>query len=101
MGGVEALARFSSAPIRPPDQWFAEAASVGLGTDLELLAVRAAIAQIDQLPSDVYLSVNVSPQTALQPCLAETLGPVGRRVVLELTEHDAVREYEELVAVTP
>ncbi|HZM55078.1 MAG TPA: EAL domain-containing protein, partial [Acidimicrobiales bacterium] len=37
--GTEALARFAHQPIRPPDVWFAEAASVGLGVELELTAL--------------------------------------------------------------
>jgi len=97
IAGVEALARFSASPARSPDQWFAEASTVGLGADLELFAVRAAVAQINRLPPDVYLSVNVSPDTALLSHLAETLAPAAGRVVLELTEHDAVAEYDDLI----
>ncbi|QNK80219.1 EAL domain-containing protein [Nakamurella sp. PAMC28650] len=41
--GVEALSRFSAEPSAPPDRWFADAASVGLGVELELLAVRRAL----------------------------------------------------------
>src|SRR5665811_2480457 len=41
--GVEALARFSCEPRRPPNEWFAEAALVGRGADLELAAVRVAV----------------------------------------------------------
>ena len=41
--GVEALARFPDQDKRTPDRWFAEAAQVGLGTELEMLAVRQAI----------------------------------------------------------
>jgi EAL domain-containing protein (putative c-di-GMP-specific phosphodiesterase class I) len=96
--GVEALARFSAQPIQPPDYWFAEAAAVGLGAELELLAVRAAIAQIDRLPPDTYLSVNVSPHTALEPGLLDTLYPVARRIVVELTEHEAVADYDDLAS---
>jgi EAL domain-containing protein (putative c-di-GMP-specific phosphodiesterase class I) len=97
VAGVEALSRFPSAPSRPPNEWFAEAATVGLGTDLELLAVRAAVAEIDRLPMDTYLAVNVCPDTALQPRLAEILAASGDRIVLELTEHAAVAEYDDLI----
>lgn len=92
--GVEALSRFG-APV-PPDQWFATAAAVGLGTELELFAVRSAVAQIDRLPEGVYLSVNVSPHTALQPALAEIVEPFGPRIVIELTEHVPVDAYGDL-----
>jgi EAL domain-containing protein (putative c-di-GMP-specific phosphodiesterase class I) len=43
--GTEALARFRSPPARSPDQWFAEAEAIGLGAELELLAVEAAVSQ--------------------------------------------------------
>ena len=89
--GVEALARFSAQPQRRPDEWFAEAAAAGLGTDLELLAVSLAVKHLDQLPDDTYLSVNVSPRTALDPRLTETLRPKAAQIVLELTEHSAGR----------
>jgi EAL domain-containing protein (putative c-di-GMP-specific phosphodiesterase class I)/FixJ family two-component response regulator len=95
--GVEALARFDASPARPPDQWFAEAAAVGLGTELELLAVSAAVDQIDRLPADTYMSINASPHTALDHRLAETLAPVASRIVLEITEHEAVTEYPDLL----
>jgi EAL domain-containing protein (putative c-di-GMP-specific phosphodiesterase class I)/AmiR/NasT family two-component response regulator len=96
--GVEALARFSAQPQRRPDEWFAEAAAVGLAIDLELLAVNAAVAQCDQLPDNTYLSVNVSPQTALDPRLTELLRPRAARIVLELTEHTPVDQYDHLLA---
>jgi EAL domain-containing protein (putative c-di-GMP-specific phosphodiesterase class I) len=98
MVGVEALARFSAPPQRRPDEWFAEAAAAGLGTDLELLAVDAAVAHLNQLPDDTYLSVNVSPRTALDPRLSEALLPRATRIVLELTEHAPVDQYDDLLA---
>ena len=41
-GRVRCLSRFTADPRRPPDQWFTEAAEVGLGTPLELAAIRLA-----------------------------------------------------------
>jgi EAL domain-containing protein (putative c-di-GMP-specific phosphodiesterase class I) len=95
--GAEALARFAAAPVRPPDQWFAEAATVGLGTDLELAAITAAIGRLDDLPSGAYLSINASPETACASGLPDALAaaPV-ERVVLELTEHAQVEDYPRL-----
>ncbi len=43
-GGYEALARFEQEPRRGPDEWFAQAHRVGLGEELEALALRAALA---------------------------------------------------------
>jgi EAL domain-containing protein (putative c-di-GMP-specific phosphodiesterase class I) len=92
------LARFPFLPRRPPDQWFAEATELGLGPELELLAVRAAVEQIEQLTASSYLSVNCSPVVALQPTLGGRLAPVGQRIVLELTEHTRVEQYDHLLA---
>ncbi len=95
---VEALARFAGGPASPAT-WFADAAAVGLGEELELAAVRAALAGLDDLPPDVRLSVNASPRTAASPRLAELLdGPVTARVQLELTEQSPVDDYDALLA---
>jgi EAL domain-containing protein (putative c-di-GMP-specific phosphodiesterase class I) len=92
--GVEALARFGTEPERTPDSWFAEAAVAGLRTDLELLAVAAALAQVEAIPSRAYLSVNVSPETVMSPRFLSMLeGPLGGRLVVEITEHATVSDY--------
>jgi EAL domain-containing protein (putative c-di-GMP-specific phosphodiesterase class I) len=96
--GAEALARFNCEPRRPPNEWFAEAAVVGRGVELELQAVAAALAQLDQLPAGVYMSVNASPMAALDPALGDLLARhPGDRVVLELTEHTRVQDYDTLL----
>lgn len=93
--GYEALARFGSAPLQPPDRWFAEAEQVGLGTELEVLAIAAALRRLPDLPEEAFLAVNVSPSTALSPSLQELLGGFDcRRIVLELTEHVPVEDYD-------
>ncbi|MHB8449475.1 MAG: EAL domain-containing protein [Mycobacteriales bacterium] len=97
--GVESLARFGAQPVRSPDVWFAEAAEVGLGLELELSAVRAALGALGQLPTGVYLSLNVSAETACSVELAAALGALDcSRLVLEITEHAAVANYAELTA---
>jgi EAL domain-containing protein (putative c-di-GMP-specific phosphodiesterase class I) len=96
--GAEALARFTSRPYRPPNEWFADAAEVGLGVELELSAIRVALSELDRLPSGTYLSLNAAPSTVTSPVLHEMLrgGGVAGRVVLELTEHVGVEDYTEL-----
>jgi EAL domain-containing protein (putative c-di-GMP-specific phosphodiesterase class I) len=97
---VEALARFDDG--RPPDVWFAEATAVGLGVELELLAVRRALADAVQLPPEVLLSLNTSPAAILDPRLPKLLTSSAlplNRVVLELTEHSQVGCYDEVDAV--
>jgi len=96
--GVEALTRFTSEPTQPPNVWFDDAARVGLGVELELAVISAALEQLDRVPPDAMLSVNVSPATAVSPALADILGGAARgRVVAELTEHARIDDYEHLL----
>jgi PAS domain S-box-containing protein len=96
--GHEALARFADAD---PDAMFTQAEAVGLGLELELLAVRQALPLLETLPPDQHLSVNASPDLILDgrlPALLAALpGPLDR-LVLEVTERLQVNGYEELHA---
>ena len=95
--GMEALARFSDLPERPPNVWIAEAEAVGMLLDLELALAKAALDQLEALPSDTYLSLNLSPETAVSERargLLEAADP--SRIVLELTEHSPVADYDGL-----
>jgi len=94
--GFEALARFTRGPERPPDAWFAEAEAVGLGRELEVAALRSALAHLDRLPAETYLSVNASPSTAALPFLVDLLAGRAERVVIEITEHAPVEDYDVL-----
>jgi EAL domain-containing protein (putative c-di-GMP-specific phosphodiesterase class I)/AmiR/NasT family two-component response regulator len=97
LAGVEALARFDDEPERPPDIWFGEAAAAGLALELELTAIHAAMADLARIPEDAYLSLNMSPATAISPQFAERLGKHGPgRIVVEVTEHARVEDYAEL-----
>jgi EAL domain-containing protein (putative c-di-GMP-specific phosphodiesterase class I) len=93
---LEALARFWTEPMRPPSAWFAEATEVGLGVELELAAMRAALLRLDEFPDDVAIALNVSPATALDPRFCEQLVDVAARVVIEITEHAQVDDYDAL-----
>lgn len=95
--GAEALARFPGMPPRSPEQWFADAAAISLGVELELEAIREALAHLDELPAGVYLSLNAGPATVASPGLRQLLtSAVAGRVVLELTEHVGVEDYTDL-----
>ena len=96
--GVESLARFRCAPTRPPNEWFKEAQDVGLGTQLELAAVQAALGSLGAFPTNDFISINVSPSTATDPALLDVLeGLPGHRIVLELTEHSPIDDYSTLL----
>lgn len=97
--GHEALSRFAGPPQQGPDKWFADAVAVGLGAELELAAVRGALATLAAMPGPGYLSVNVSATTAASTALFDLLGGAGvarNRIVLELTEHTDVADYPTL-----
>src|SRR5258706_9481234 len=65
--GVEALSQFPGDPARTPNLWFDEAHRVGLGRQLELLALQTALDHFDEMSGDVFISVNLSPDAALDP----------------------------------
>jgi EAL domain-containing protein (putative c-di-GMP-specific phosphodiesterase class I) len=93
--GAEALARFDQAPFESPDLWFAEAAELGLGVELELTAVDMALEQIDNVPTSQYLSLNASVETIMSdPFRALLASAPAERIVLELTEHTPVTDYD-------
>ncbi len=97
--GLEALSRFHGSPSVTPTAFFGAANDAGVGVELELLAARQALTMLDLLPADAWLAVNVSPATATTPELAAMLAKSDcHRLVLELTEHVPVEEYDELVA---
>jgi EAL domain-containing protein (putative c-di-GMP-specific phosphodiesterase class I) len=98
--GMEALARFAGPPKRGPDRWFAEASQVGRRTELELVAAARALARLDELPPTVYLAVNVSPTTLATPAFRRLLAATPpSRVVIEITEHAPIDDYEKLNAI--
>lgn len=97
--GVECLARFPDASERGPDAWFNQAAEVGLGLELELLAIELGLETIRYLPRDKYISVNASPGSVLSGALEPLLAAIeDRSLVVELTEHHEVEDFDALKA---
>src|SRR4051794_22183132 len=86
-GGYEALARFDLEPRRGPDEWFAQAHRVGLGAELEALALRSALA-VEGRPEGAYLALNISPRALLSQPVRDALPEDLRGIVIELTEHE-------------
>ncbi len=92
--GHEALARFDDLGHGGPERWFADAFSVGLGIEMEWAAALAALDYLDRAPAPLFLAVNMSPATALHMLERELLTPqMASRVVIELTEHVPVEDY--------
>lgn len=99
IAGLECLARFQSDPPRSPDRWFAEAADVGMGVELELAAIRAGLRALNSVPREVYLAVNCSPKTIMDSGFQGFMRTVDlARVVVEVTEHDHIPDYPALLA---
>lgn len=91
----EALSRFDSG--RRPDLCFADAWSVGLGAQLELATLQAAIEAARLLPGGRWLDLNVSPRLLVErDRLRDILWSADRPLVLEITEHEPVADYEAL-----
>ncbi|MFN2451553.1 MAG: EAL domain-containing protein [Candidatus Dormibacteria bacterium] len=95
--GYEALARFTMEPQRAPDVWFAEARDLGLERQLDVFAIRRAVLGLRQLGPDIFLCVNVAPDTIASGALNHpALVELGARLVFEVTEHAPVDDYDAL-----
>ena len=96
--GAEALSRFPREWEMAPDVAFAQAHTVGEGDRLELLALERAAEHVEKVTG--YVAMNVSPGTLLTPGCAELLNRLPLdRILLELSEHDQVEDYDALAAV--
>ena len=93
--GYEALTRFDDS--RNPAEQFAEAVTLGLDAELELACLRRSIAAASVLPAGSWVGLNVSP-AFLVSCeeLPALLSTADREVLLEITEHAPVPDYEAL-----
>jgi EAL domain-containing protein (putative c-di-GMP-specific phosphodiesterase class I) len=91
--GYEALTRFRDGIA--PDVRFAAATAVGLGPELELATLGAALKAAAGLPADRWLNINVSPALALDgEALRAVLRDEDRPIVCEVTEHAAIDDYD-------
>jgi EAL domain-containing protein (putative c-di-GMP-specific phosphodiesterase class I) len=92
--GVEALSRFPAGSGRP-DEWFTSATRAGVGLELELAAVRNALTILPALRG--FLGINVSPRTLVSPAFGRLVTALPlRSIVIEITEHEAVDDYDAL-----
>jgi diguanylate cyclase (GGDEF)-like protein len=89
--GYEALARFKSEPPRPPMAWFMQANGCGLGPALEAAAIKAALEPLGR-PPGAHLALNVSPSALTSRHVQEVLPNDLTDLVIEITEHEAIRD---------
>jgi len=96
--GYEGLARFptpSGLVALPPDVTLAAAGRLGVRHDLEV-ACWAAISEAGTPPAGRLLFINVAPDALGHPGLLELAAQLPERLVIELTEQDAVQNTAQL-----
>jgi EAL domain-containing protein (putative c-di-GMP-specific phosphodiesterase class I) len=92
IAGYEALARFTAGPELTPDRWFGAAAELGRVPELDAAVLRAALAQRASLPANTFLSVNIEPESLLDPVVLRLFSahaPLDG-LAIEVTEHREV-----------
>jgi PAS domain S-box-containing protein len=89
--GYEALSRFASGT--PPDVTFGLADRCGLGVELEIATLSAALDAAAVLPAGPFLSLNASPALIRSGRLSTCIRGFERSIVFEITEHVAIDDY--------
>ncbi len=93
--GYEALSRFSEAGTEgvSVEECFRHAHEFGLGSQLDVVSLRAALAHRADLPRNCFLTVNVDPMSLADDTVSRLLAAQGRLdgLIVELTEH---RDYQ-------
>jgi EAL domain-containing protein (putative c-di-GMP-specific phosphodiesterase class I)/FixJ family two-component response regulator len=92
--GYEALTRFTDGT--DPEVRFAHASAAGLSSEFELAAIDAAVMAAPTVVDGVFLSLNVSPGLVVQDGkrLRRALARWRGRIVLEVTEHAPIANYD-------
>ncbi|MEZ5287349.1 MAG: EAL domain-containing protein [Vicinamibacterales bacterium] len=93
--GFETLARFNGPIAASPDVWFGQAQARNCGLDLEARAAAHALQAAADLPTNCFLTLNVSPDLLLSSAWSALLMRAGRLdgIVVEVTEHASIPDY--------
>jgi EAL domain-containing protein (putative c-di-GMP-specific phosphodiesterase class I) len=94
VAGVEALCRFTDGAST--EGRFQDAERLGLAAELDLAIIESVARQMPEIP-DGYVSINLSPSTVSDERLGDALLGSGlpvERVVVEVTEHARIPDYE-------
>ena len=95
--GFELLARLSTDLDLSPAQLFIDADRLGLSSAIGLRVVEKSKEALARLPANAYVSINVTPAFLLQCDISGIYTPEeARRIVLELTEHEEIPDYDVL-----
>ena len=102
---AEGLTRFTAGSPVSPDgrttaQWFDDASRLGRRVELELASAASVLDLLDDVvPRAVAVTVNLGPDALLSERLGDLLaGRPLERIVLEMTEHAPVADYDALRA---
>jgi EAL domain-containing protein (putative c-di-GMP-specific phosphodiesterase class I) len=96
--GFEMLARFESGLRATPDKWFAAAARLGCGHELEAALVERGLHARDRLPENCFLAINIGPDSLLSDEVGSVMiGHDLTRLVIEVTESAPVQDYDALL----
>jgi EAL domain-containing protein (putative c-di-GMP-specific phosphodiesterase class I) len=91
----EALTRFTDGT--PPEVRFAEATEHGLGVALEAAAIEAALQAAGALPVPAAICLNAPPALVLDRERVQSFMEIAPQpIILELTEHARIEDYEAL-----
>jgi EAL domain-containing protein (putative c-di-GMP-specific phosphodiesterase class I)/CheY-like chemotaxis protein len=91
--GYEALTRFTDGA--DPATRFHEAAALGVGIELEVATLLVALEHAPLVPAGRFIAFNVSPSFLVRDdALRALLHDVGRPVVVEISEHEAIADYD-------
>jgi len=97
--GYELLARFAGPPEAGPDVWFQWAETFGMGAALDQQVVTIALAMRQHLPPHTFLTINIDPLHLNDVGLVDLFTAAGslEGVVIELTEHSVIDDYDAIV----
>ena len=91
----EALTRFDDGVA--PDAHFREAHDVGLGRELEEAAAHLAVESCQELPADMAIALNFSPEVFTEVASTEFLQRSLRPLIVEISEHAQIVDYADLL----
>ncbi|MGW6173637.1 EAL domain-containing protein [Arthrobacter sp. NPDC055138] len=96
--GYEALARFPGFDEKSPEVWFSAARSEDRAAELEAAALRIALKAREMLPTNCFLTVNVSPDLLASDEIRRIWRAQGdlSGLVIELTEQVPIDSYGHL-----
>lgn len=99
VAGYEALVRFQGVSQTSPEYWLEQASKLGLRFELESILFRQALTLCSSLPQNCFLTLNASPQFILSSHFETMIQTVASldRVIVEITENDAVSDYGTLL----